>query len=327
MSMRAPRAIVGVFDERAGAERAIEALNAAGFRGDQIHYSGDTSSGGFLASIKRLFTGEDSSSSGLMNDLRDFGLTDDEAHYYADQHAQGRAVVAVRPDNRADEVTTILRQNGAHDFSTRPGTTMASRTEMGVGDTSTQRDRVGTSDTGYVETDAEAFRNRQQPLNPDRPVDAPITANVANTAYADTDDRMLKLREEQLNAEKQRVQAGEVTLRKDVVTEQKNIEVPVEHEEVIVHRRDVTPGQVDNTPITDGDSIRVPVTEEQVRVTKNTVDTGEVSIGKRTVQDTEQVTDTVRREEARVERSGDAEVRDDTNNLRNDIRDRDQRQP
>lgn len=36
--------------------------------------------------------------------------------------------------------------------------------------------------------------------------------------------------------------------------------------------------------------------------------TGEVSIGKRAVQETQQVTDTVKKEEARVEQQGDAPI-------------------
>ncbi len=44
--------------------------------------------------------------------------------------------------------------------------------------------------------------------------------------------------------------------------------------------------------------------DEQVNVTKQTVETGEVALGKRQVQETQQVMDTVRREEARLEHEG-----------------------
>ncbi|MBA2682822.1 MAG: YsnF/AvaK domain-containing protein [Ktedonobacteraceae bacterium] len=136
-----------------------------------------------------------------------------------------------------------------------------------------------------------------------------------NAAYADNradvtdqDRRSVQLREEQLQAEKQRVQAGEVRLHKDVVTEQRNIDVPVTHEEVYVEQHAVNP-QVSNAPIGQEEAIRVPVSEEQVNVTKNTVTTGEVEIGKRAVTENQRVSDTVRREEARIERDGDARIR------------------
>ena len=42
--------------------------------------------------------------------------------------------------------------------------------------------------------------------------------------------------------------------------------------------------------------MRVPVSEEQVNVTKTPVVTGEVRVGKRAVQENQQVTDTVQRD-------------------------------
>ena len=48
--------------------------------------------------------------------------------------------------------------------------------------------------------------------------------------------------------------------------------------------------------------------DEQVNVTKNTVVTGEVALGKRAVTETQQVKDTVRREEAHIEQEGEAPI-------------------
>jgi stress response protein YsnF len=52
------------------------------------------------------------------------------------------------------------------------------------------------------------------------------------------------------------------------------------------------------------------VTEEEVRVEKKPVVKEEITVGKRRVQETETVRDTVRREEARVEETGAARVRE-----------------
>lgn len=117
----------------------------------------------------------------------------------------------------------------------------------------------------------------------------------------------MQLKEERLQATKEQVQIGEVGLRKEVVTEQKTMDVPVTHEEVSIERR-AGSGQPSDTPIGEGEAIRVPVSAEQVNVTKQTVATGEVTVGKRQVQETKQVSDTVRREEARIEREGKANV-------------------
>jgi len=117
----------------------------------------------------------------------------------------------------------------------------------------------------------------------------------------------LRLRDVHLNVSKQPVQTGEVGLQKEVVSQQQTVNGPVTHEEVYIENRPVTDATVDdNTPIGEGETIRVPVSDEKVNVTKDTVVTGEVSIGKRAVQENQQVTDTVRHEEARVDQQGNA---------------------
>ena len=66
-----------------------------------------------------------------------------------------------------------------------------------------------------------------------------------------------------------------------------------------------------NARLEQGQEIRIPVSEERVRVEKQPVVTGEVRAGKRAVQGTQNVNETVRREELRVEKEGDANVADD----------------
>jgi len=124
-----------------------------------------------------------------------------------------------------------------------------------------------------------------------------------------TDTDNLKLREERLRADKEQVEAGEVTVRKDVVTEQQTIDVPVTHEEVIVERHAVDPTRAAQGDIDADDDreIHVPVREERVRVEKEPVVYEEVDVSKRQVKGSKKVSDTVRREEARVNKKGDVE--------------------
>jgi len=126
----------------------------------------------------------------------------------------------------------------------------------------------------------------------------------------DTDEkRAFKLREEQLQAEKRSVESGEVRLYKEVVTEQKSIDVPVTHEEVVVERHSYTEGRPSDIPVGQDEAIRIPVREEQVNVTKTPVETGEVTIDKRTVEEKQRLSDTVKREELRLEREGNPPIR------------------
>jgi uncharacterized protein (TIGR02271 family) len=103
------------------------------------------------------------------------------------------------------------------------------------------------------------------------------------------------------------VQTGDVRPGKEIMSEQKTINVPLTHEEVLIERRPAS-GQVAETPIAEGETIRIPVREEQVNVSKQTGETGEGALGTRQVQETHQVSDKVHREEARIEREGDVHV-------------------
>jgi uncharacterized protein (TIGR02271 family) len=124
-------------------------------------------------------------------------------------------------------------------------------------------------------------------------------------------ERVLQLREEELAARKETVETGRVRIGKEVVEEQQTLDVPVTHEEITIERRPVEHRPAEGSLDEDSATVRIPVREEQVTVDKQTVVTEEIRIGNHAVQDTEQVSATVRREEARLEREGDVEIDDD----------------
>jgi uncharacterized protein (TIGR02271 family) len=130
-------------------------------------------------------------------------------------------------------------------------------------------------------------------------------ASAAGTTEGDT----LRLREEELQARKTSVETGRVHLGKEVVEEQRTVDVPVTREEVTIERRPVDRRPSDQ-PIdaTERDTVRVPVREERVEVEKQPVVYEEVGVGKRVTQETQQVSDTVRREELRMDKDGDVDV-------------------
>ena len=110
----------------------------------------------------------------------------------------------------------------------------------------------------------------------------------------------IQVREEELQAHKQRVETGAVRVRKEVVTEHRTIEVPVQREEIVIERQAPT-----GEPI---EEIRIPVSEEQVTVEKRLVVKEEVTVGKRVVEGIERVGGEVRKEVIRVEREGDVDI-------------------
>ncbi len=126
--------------------------------------------------------------------------------------------------------------------------------------------------------------------------------------------RTVQLREERLQPRKEQVKAGEVEVRKEVHTEHKTVNVPVEREEVVIERRPVG-GRAAAGDIK-AEEIRIPVKEEKVSVGKEAVVKEEVSVGKRKVRDNKTVSGQVRSEELVVETEGDAKVRHESRTRR-----------
>ncbi|MGV2940903.1 YsnF/AvaK domain-containing protein [Mesobacillus sp. LC4] len=132
--------------------------------------------------------------------------------------------------------------------------------------------------------------------------------NLESNSYSN-DEQRLELREEQLDVSKERVQAGEVEVHKEVVEEQQKVNIPVTREEVYVERRDVNEtASGTDAAMDDDETIRVPIMEEKVEVTKKPVVSEELVIGKREVTDTEQVVESVKHEEAHMEADDDRMV-------------------
>jgi uncharacterized protein (TIGR02271 family) len=136
-----------------------------------------------------------------------------------------------------------------------------------------------------------------------------VRADRANTlaegGFRDETGRVIQLKEEHLRADKE-VEMGEVDVRKEVHTEQRQLTVPVEREEVVIERR---PAGGKASGDMKAEEIRIPVKEERVKVTKEPVVREEVSVGKRKVRETRTVSGEVRKEELTVDSKGGAKVR------------------
>ncbi|RXJ03075.1 YsnF/AvaK domain-containing protein [Anaerobacillus alkaliphilus] len=129
---------------------------------------------------------------------------------------------------------------------------------------------------------------------------------VTDTEFA-REEAHMDLREEELDIDKYRVETGDVVLHKDIIEEEKVVNVPVSHDQVVIEKKtfDRTPT---DEPINGEETIHIPVTAERVDVDKHTVVTGEISAHKRSVQETEQVRDILHKEVADVETEGNADV-------------------
>ncbi len=340
MSVQNKSTIVGVFEDRQQADKAVGELLKGGFRQDQIgvamqhdesvagapsaadadgsHAGSGATAGvltglglgalaglGVLAGVIPVVgpaiaagtlgvvlsnAAAGAGIAGLVGALIGAGVPEHEAKYYHEELEAGRTIVTVTADGKADEATAILRKFGAYDMSTR-GTSTASRLTAGAG----AMTATGTATTaGTAKTGAHI----------------PASASAHSTGRAgDT----IEVKEERLHAEKRPVETGEVTVRKEVHTETKTLEVPVKREEVViertaVHGRTSTEG-IGSGDLREGEQIRIPVSEERVSVSKDAVVTEEVKVGKRVVHDTEKVSGEVRKEEVKVEQTGNVDIK------------------
>jgi uncharacterized protein (TIGR02271 family) len=113
------------------------------------------------------------------------------------------------------------------------------------------------------------------------------------------DELRVQRTEEELAAGTREVEAGQVSVRKNVRTDRESIEVPTRHEEVSVERVPLL-GEASVAEIGE-DEVSVPVTEEEVVVSKRPVVKEEVRVRKDVVSDTEVVEEDLRREEIEIE--------------------------
>ena len=143
-------------------------------------------------------------------------------------------------------------------------------------------------------------------------IDAP--GGPGRMARDDGDVRVTAV-EEQLEAHKRVRSGGEVEIRKEVVTEQKQITVPVMREEVHVERHAVNRPAGTGEAGFKGDTIRVPVVEEEVEIRKRPVVREEVRVSKTPHVEQRTATESVRREEIDVDREHEKRItrKDDPN--------------
>ena len=137
----------------------------------------------------------------------------------------------------------------------------------------------------------------------------PATSAEADAGYAtaqQADTATIERREEELRTAKRATQAGEVGIRKDVVEEQATVDVPVTREQAEIRRRPVD--RPAGGEAFGSEEVAVPIMEERVEVTKEPRVVEEIEVGKTAVQDTERVSETLRKERVSVDEEGDSGV-------------------
>ncbi len=242
---------------------------------------------------------------GLVGGLIGLGIPEEDAHTYHEHVGGGRLLVIVDAAGRnREEVEHIFSNNYA-----------LNHTSFGAEDRQSDNLKAEAprhEQTPERNTDSFAAPNDPRPISFEPgELDKKRSSPQVSAAPSSSEGSTLELRAEQLQIDKHQVRTGEVQVRKEIVREEKTITVPVTHEEVVIERRAVDNVESD-TPGGQNETIRIPVSEERIEVNKHNVVTEEVDVSKRNVEETQHIEDTVKREEARVERAGRASLNEET---------------
>jgi uncharacterized protein (TIGR02271 family) len=294
--------VVGIFANRAKSDEAIAALQSSGFQNSQIrHYVGKSRTSGPLTGIKNAFSAEQKTSEAVVNDLLDMGVAPEHTNFYQREYESGHPLVAVTSSKRLQEASSILQKHGGYGPSEER---RAERTER-----ETYAKGASTEPVGQRETTRSASTEPvgQRERETTRAAGYDVAAEQQRRGLQQ--EQHVRLHAEHLRASKQQAQLGEVVLRKELVSEQESIDVPLVHEEVVIERHALAEPAT-NERLEDGQVIRIPVSGERASLAKEIVTTGEVVIGKREVQETRHFSDTCQHEEVRLEHQGDIPIWD-----------------
>ena len=282
--------VVGYFEDHAEAERAVASLKSAGFTSAHLGVAARGSSeyatsASSTASSTTQKAGQ--KAEGAWDKIKNF-FEGDSAEPYADEKQAG--------DLANREITPGYATSDFHE--TLNGMSVPQDQSKYFGS------RFGSSESGAIVTVTAPGREQEARtilLN----AGADLGDNAAEYDYSSTKTaegaQNIQLLGEVLRVHKDRVNTGEVRFRKEVITDMQTIQVPVTREELVIERHAVNSNTAVSGTIGDSDEIRIPLNEERASLDKSTVVREEVSVGKRAVENVQDLTGETRREELVVE--------------------------
>ena len=308
--------IAGFFDDHADAEKAVRALQDAGFssahmgvahRGQDVTSTGYDSNEDVVTEDQTTRRNAEGKGEGVWDKVKDFFGAGNEAEAYSSEAAgdrQGTDVIA--PDARggygygAGDLHGTLAGMDVPEERSKYFDHRFAGSENGAVVTVNAGDRADEAESILEQYGADLGDSSEGYDYSAAPASTTAREGVQN----------IQLLGEALRVHKERISRGEVRMHKEVVTEMQTIEVPVTREELVIERHAVNDGRQVQGTIGDTGEIRIPLSEERAGVDKSTFVREEVSVGKRAVESTQNLQDQVRHEELVVE--------DDTKSLRDD---------
>lgn len=266
--------VVAVFDTAEHAQNAVRALQGAGFSAADISVVNNDTLDDRGAKI--------ATETGFWHRL--FGSDTDlhEAKVYGHTVGQGGSVVTLRaPDNLVDKAVALLHTHNPVDVNQRAAS-------LGI---------IAAA-AAPMAAQAAAGAKTVSGAAPSVAAKAP----AVGTAGTGREDEVLRLAEETLNVGKRQVEAGMTRVRRFVTERPVETQVTLHEEHAEVARRAISdPSYIKDIDWSDR-TIEVRETKEQAVVSKSARVAEEVVIHKKGSDRVETVKDTVRRQQAEVER-------------------------
>ena len=283
--------LVGIFDDYASAQRAVQQLAQTGIKQGDISIARNEPAGKGYTTYGGANSTDYTTGTSIGTDIANFfdgifgtDINDDERGVYSESIRRGSTIVVVNTDDDMTErAAAILNDAGAVDVDRRHAQYRAS---------------------GYKQFD------RKAPLYDEQ------QARAEHQTYANQGEVALPVIEEQLNVGKRVVQRGGVRVHTRVMEKPVEASVKLREENVTVDRRpaDRAATEADLAAIKEGDftvttKAEVPVVSKEAHVVE------EVVVGKNVTAHEETIRDSVRRSDVEVEET-DVDVNRQANKAR-----------
>ena len=280
--------IIGVFDDRAEAQRTEQELIAAGFDRSAVSIRA-----GQTQTTKKTTQSRQDDGGGVWDAIKDlFGMADDsERAYYQEAARRGGVILSVNaPENQIDRACEIIERHNPVDIETR----------------AQQWRQQGWTPPATADVEARITTQHQQHQQ-QQPRATQQQARQATQQQAGSET--IPVVQEELHVGKRAVNRGGVRVYSHVTERPVEENVQLREERVNVERRPV------DRPVTNADAafkeraIEARETSEEAVVQKQARVVEEVSVNKDVRQRNEKVRDTVRRTDVDVERIDEGDER------------------
>ncbi len=312
--------LVAFFSNEAQSTQAIDALKSAGFKESQIgaatsdgsssatsgsaydtnssyatsgapHSTTGAKAEGMWGKVKNFFEGDQESTTGKHT-------TAGGVEQYADERTRDNASHEITRDSYADA--------NDNDSYYEAGDVSHSLSGMSVPQEHTRyfEHRLRTEHSGMLVTVTAPGREEEAAQILERSggdLGSAASSYDYGTAQNTTGQQRIQLLGEVLRVHKDRISRGEVRMHKEVITEQQTVQVPVTREELVIERVPVNAQTAVAGSIGETADIRIPLSQERASLDKQTVVREEMSVGKRAIDEVQEVDGNVRHEELRVE--------------------------